>query len=114
LKGNKTNPAVTVWPAMAMSFKLLDHRRTSKYLDALASHRLLSDWGARMLDWDHELYDPMQYNMGTVWGFVTGFASWALYNYGRAHAGYDALWANARSTFYDALGRNPELQSGAF
>jgi glycogen debranching enzyme len=114
LEDGATNPAVTVWPATAMSFELLDRQRAQNYMDALASHRLLSDWGARMLDWDHELYHPMQYNMGTVWGFVTGFAGWALYNYGRPHAGYDALWANARSTFYDALGRNPELQSGAF
>jgi glycogen debranching enzyme len=114
LEGGKTNPAVTVWPTVAASFKLLDREHAQNYMDALASHRLLSDWGARMLDWDNELYDPMQYNMGTVWGFVTGFAGWALYNYGRPLAGYDALWANARSTFYDALGRNPELQSGAF
>ncbi len=114
LEDGRTNPAVTVWPATAMSFGLLDRERAQDYANALASHRLLSDWGARMLDWDHELYHPMQYNMGTVWGFVTGFAGWALYNYGRPHAGYDALWANARSTFYDALGRNPELQSGAF
>jgi len=114
LEDGATNPAVTVWPATAMSFGLLDRQRAQNYMDALASHRLLSDWGARMLDWDHELYDPMQYNMGTVWGFVTGFAGWALYNYGRSLAGYDALWANARSTFYHALGRNPELQSGAF
>jgi hypothetical protein len=56
----------------------------------------------------------MQYNMGTVWGFVTGFASWAMFNYDRPHGGFAALWANTRSTFYDALGRNPELQSGAY
>jgi glycogen debranching enzyme len=114
LKGGRTNPAVTVWPATAMSFSLLERNRVGKTLDALASHRLLTDWGARMLASDHPLYDPLQYNMGTVWGFVTGFAGWALYNYGRPYAGFAALWANARSTFYDALGRNPELQSGAF
>jgi hypothetical protein len=114
LEGGKTNSALTVWPATAMSFKLLDGSRAVKNLDALASHRLLADWGARMLDSDHELYGPLQYNMGTVWGFVTGFASWALFNYDRPHAGFAALWANARSTFQFALGRNPELMSGAF
>ncbi len=114
LEGGRTNPAVTVWPATAMSFGLLDHQRAQNFLDALASRRLLSDWGARMLDSEHELFDPLQYNMGTVWGFVTGFASWALYEYGRVHAGYAALWANARSTFRYARGRNPELMSGAF
>ncbi len=114
LEGGETNPALTVWPATAMSFGLLDHTHAQKNLDALASHRILADWGARMLDSDHELYDPLQYNMGTVWGFVTGFASWALFNYDRPHAGYAALFANARSTFQFALGRNPELMSGAF
>ncbi|HSG82434.1 MAG TPA: hypothetical protein VLC48_09295, partial [Gemmatimonadota bacterium] len=34
--------------------------------------------------------------------------------YDRPHGGFAALWANTRSTFYDALGRNPELQSGAY
>ena len=114
LESETANPALTVWPATAMSFGLLDGERATKNLDALASHRLLSDWGARMLDSDHELYGPLEYNMGTVWGFVTGFASWALYNYDRPHAGYAALYANARSTFQFALGRNPELMSGAF
>ncbi len=114
LEGGRTNAAVTVWPATAMSFNLLDQERAQNYADALASNRMLSDWGARMLDSDHELYGPMQYNMGTVWGFVTGFASWALFNYGHSHAGFAALWANARSTFQYALGRNPELMSGAF
>ena len=114
LEGGKTNPAVTVWPATAMSFNLLERERAAENLDALASHRLSTEWGARMLSSDNPLYDPLQYNMGTVWGFVTGFAGWALYNYGRPHGGFAALWANAQSTFYDALGRNPELQSGAF
>ncbi|KPK61926.1 MAG: hypothetical protein AMS21_08555 [Gemmatimonas sp. SG8_38_2] len=114
LEGETTNPALTVWPATAMSFALLDGGRAARNLDALASHRLLADWGARMLDSDHELFGPLEYNMGTVWGFVTGFASWALYNYDRPHAGYAALYANARSTFQFALGRNPELMSGAF
>jgi len=114
LEGGRTNPAVTVWPAIALSFTLLDRERAGKNVDALASHRLATDWGAFMLARDHPLYDPLPYNMGAVWPFVTGFASWALYNYGRPHAGYAALWANAQSTFFDALGRNPELMSGAY
>jgi glycogen debranching enzyme len=114
LEGGKTNPAITVWPAIALSFDLLDQERAGKNLDALASHRLASDWGTFMLARDHPLYDPLHYNMGAVWPFVTGFASWALYNYGRPHAGFAALWANAQSTFFDALGRNPELMSGAY
>jgi glycogen debranching enzyme len=114
LEGGRTNPAITVWPATAMSFKLLSREHAQRNLDALASHRLSTEWGSRMLDSESPLYDPLQYNMGTVWGFVTGFASWALYNYDRPHGGFAGLWANAQSTFSDALGRNPELRSGAY
>ncbi|NIR42744.1 MAG: hypothetical protein GWN99_02615 [Gemmatimonadetes bacterium] len=114
LQGGHTNPAMTVWPATAGSFGLLEPRHARRNLDAFASHRMATDWGTRILSSEHELYDPLHYNNGAVWGFVTGFAGWALFNYDRPHAGFAALWANARSTFYDALGRNPELQSGAF
>jgi glycogen debranching enzyme len=114
LEGGRTNPAVTVWPAIALSFNLLNREHAGKNLDALASHSLSSDWGTFMLAREHRLYDPLHYNMGAVWPFVTGFASWALYNYGRPHTGFAALWANAQSTFFDALGRNPELMSGAY
>lgn len=114
LKGGRTNPAVTVWPATAMAFSLLDNHRVTRTLDALASHRLSTEWGSRMLDAENPLYDPLGYNMGAVWPFVTGFVGWAAYNYHRPFTGFAALWANARSTFDEARGRNPELMSGAF
>jgi glycogen debranching enzyme len=117
LEGGRTNPAATVWPAIPLAFGLLDGARAGRdagALDLLASPRLLSDWGARMLDADHPLYDPLQYNMGTVWGFVTGFSGWALFRHDRPHAGFAALWSSARSTFHNALGRHPELLSGAY
>lgn len=114
LEGGRTNPAVTAWPAVAGAFKLLDPEHAGATLDALASPALMTDWGVRLLSSDHPLYDPLHYNNGAVWPFMTGFASWALFNYGRDEAGYRALKANAESTFFGALGRNPELLSGAY
>jgi glycogen debranching enzyme len=114
LEGGKTNPAITAWPAVAGAFELLDPEHAGPTLDALASPALMTDWGVRLLSSDHPLYDPLHYNNGAVWPFMTGFASWALFNYGREQAGYRALKANAESTFFGALGRNPELLSGAY
>lgn len=114
LKGGTTNPAVTAWPAVAAAFELLDPELAGPTLDALSSPNLLTDWGVRLLSSDHPLYDPLHYNNGAVWPFMTGFAAWGLYNYGRDQAGYRALRANAENTFFGALGRNPELFSGAF
>ncbi len=114
LEGGKTNPAITAWPAVAGAFELLDPEHAGPTLDALASPELMTDWGVRLLSSDHPLYDPLHYNNGAVWPFMTGFTSWALFNYGREEAGYRALKANAESTFFGALGRNPELMSGAY
>jgi glycogen debranching enzyme len=114
LEGGKTNPAITAWPAVAGAFQLLDPDRAGPTLDALASPALMTDWGVRLLSSDHPQYDPLHYNNGAVWPFMTGFTSWALFNYGREEAAYRALRANAESTFFGALGRNPELMSGAY
>ena len=67
-----------------------------------------------MLSTESELYDPLQYNMGTVWPFVTGFASWAQYRYRRPWAGYHMMDAVKQMTFDWSLGRHGELFSGDF
>jgi hypothetical protein len=41
LEGGRTNDALTIWPATALSFGLLDGDRAQGNLDALASHQLL-------------------------------------------------------------------------
>lgn len=110
----RTNDALTVWPATAMSFGLLDAARSDRMLSEIGSPKITADWGARMLSSEHPLYESQHYNNGTVWGFVTGFAALAHYRYHRAWAGYDLIRDVARTSFDFARGRNPELMSGAF
>jgi glycogen debranching enzyme len=110
----RTNDALTMWPATAMAFGLLDPVRSGRMLAELGSSRITADWGTRMLAWDHPLYESQHYNNGTVWGFVTGFVALAHYRYHRAWAGYDLIRDVARTSFDFARGRNPELMSGAF
>jgi glycogen debranching enzyme len=114
LRSGKTNDTLTVWPATAAAFSLLDRERAGRTLAQLASHRLTADWGTRMLTTESLLYDPIHYNMGGVWPFVTGFLAWGHYNYGRPWAGYPLVDALARMTFDFARGRHPELLSGAY
>lgn len=110
----RTNDALTVWPATAMTFGLLDASRADRMLTRIASPVITTDWGTRMLSSEHPLYDPLHYNNGTVWPFVTGFAALAHYRYHRADDGLRLVRAVAGTTFDFALGRNPELMSGAF
>jgi hypothetical protein len=72
----------------------------------------MTDWGARPLGSASTLFDPLHYNNGAVWPFVTGFVSLGQYKYHNAAAGWFALQAIARTGFDQALGRNPELFSG--
>ena len=114
LAGGGTNDNLTVWPAAAAAFGLLDDERARSTLALMAGDRVSSDWGAHMLSTESDLYDPLQYNMGTVWPFVTGFASWAQYRYRRPWAGFHLMDAVKQMTFDWSLGRHGELFSGTF
>ena len=104
----------TVLPAVPMWWKTLDDANAQKEIDHLASAKISTDWGARIIANDSQLYDPLSYHYGSVWGLFTGWQSVAAYNYGRPHVGYQALTANANLTYANALGYVTELLSGDF
>jgi Mannosylglycerate hydrolase MGH1-like glycoside hydrolase domain len=114
LRSGRTNDTLTVWPATAAAFGLLDPDHARRTLTALSGHALTTDWGARMLTTTSPLYDPTHYNMGAVWPFVTGFLALGHYQYGRPWAGYPLVDALSQMAFDWARGRHPELLSGAF
>ncbi|MCH6553686.1 MAG: hypothetical protein IH793_05960, partial [Acidobacteria bacterium] len=114
LQSGGTNDNLTVWPATAAAFGLLDPERAALTLRKLAADSISSDWGARMLSTGSPLYDPVHYNMGAVWPFVTGFVSWGQYNYRRPWSGYPLIDALKQMMFDWARGRHPELLSGRY
>lgn len=106
------NDEVTAWPAVPIVFGLLDRHRAASMLDVLASSQLSTDWGVRMLTNRSTAYEPLSYNNGAVWPFLTGYSAWAEYRSHRPLSGYMHLMDMVRLTFIDALGYNPELLSG--
>ena len=112
LQDGTVNANVTAWAATAMAFGVLDTVRGADMAAKLASSNITTDWGARPLSAASTLFDPLHYNNGAVWPFVTGFVSLAEYRYHNASAGLFALHAIARTGFDHALGRNPEVMSG--
>ena len=104
----------TVLPAVPMWWKTLDDANAQKEIDHLGSAKISTDWGARIIANDSQLYDPLSYHYGSVWGLFTGWQSVAAYNYGRPHVGYQALMANSLLTYSNALGYVTELLSGDF
>jgi len=112
LQDGSVNPALTAWPAAAMAFDAFEPTRGARMAAHLASSSIMTDWGARPLESGNALFDPLHYNNGAVWPFVTGFVALAQYRYHNAPAGWFALQSIARTGFDQALGRNPEVISG--
>jgi hypothetical protein len=104
----------TVLPAVPLWFKTLDDARAQSEIDHLGSAALATDWGARILSNESQLYDPLSYHAGSVWPLFTGWASMGAYAYGRPHVGFQALSANALLTRQGAEGSVTELLSGDF
>ncbi|HEV2802398.1 MAG TPA: GH116 family glycosyl hydrolase [Pyrinomonadaceae bacterium] len=104
----------TVLPAVPLWFKTLLDERAQVELDRLGAGALATDWGARLLSSESQLYDPLSYHSGSVWPLFTGWASMAAYRYGRPHIGFQALAANALLTRHGAEGYVTELLSGDF
>jgi len=113
-RDGSTNGTLTVWPATAGSFGLFSKERADRTFTKLATDSLSSDWGARLLSTGSEMYDPMHYNNGAVWPFMTGFLSWAQYRYSRPWAGFPLVNALKQITYDWARGRHVELLSGDF
>ena len=112
LQDGTVNTNLTAWSATAMAFGVLDTARGADMAAKLASSSITTDWGARPLSANSALFDPLHYNNGAVWPFVTGFVSLAEYRYHNAAAGLLTLRAVARTGFDHSLGRNPEVISG--
>ncbi len=104
----------TAWAAFPIVFGLLEGEAAENTLDVVASARITTDWGTRMLSEDNPFYDPVGYNNGAVWPFLTGYVAMAEYAAGRRYAGYQHLQQAAGNTWIDALGRHPEVMSGDY
>jgi glycogen debranching enzyme len=112
LEHGKVNENLTAWPATAMSFDVFDAARGAEMAARLAGAEIMTDWGARPLSARSNLFDPLHYNNGAVWPFVTGWVALAQYRYHNPAAGRFALDAIAHTGFDEARGRNPEVISG--
>jgi hypothetical protein len=113
-KGGQQNTDVTAWTAVPMMFGQLDAARAKETLMTMSSSQLSTDWGTRMLSNRSPAYDPVAYNNGGVWPFLTGFVATAEYEYRHPHAGYTHLRQLVNLTFDHALGSHHEILSGDY
>jgi glycogen debranching enzyme len=114
MKDGQGQAEQTVWPAFGVWRGVFDagHASVAGMLDQLAGFGLGTDWGARMLSKESALYEPLSYNNGASWPFLTGWAALALFKGGRTDAAWQYLDALADLTFLEGRGYVPELFSG--
>jgi len=114
MKDGKGHAEQTVWPAFGIWRGVFDTNRPAVegMLDELARAGIGADWGARMLSRESKLYEPLGYNTGAAWPFLTGFAGLAEYVARRGPVGWQYLDGTADLTFLEARGYIPELLSG--
>jgi hypothetical protein len=108
------NPEQTAWPSVGLTFNLFDHGRVEGTLRSLASNEISADWGTRMLANTSRAYDPIAYNNGGVWPFLTGFVAMGEYEYHHSISAFHHLIATARLVEADALGFCSEIWSGDY
>jgi len=104
---------LTPWVAVPMMWGLTDPDRSRRMLEKIHSAEMTTDWGVRNLSPKSELYEPLNYNYGTVWPFITGLMATAEFKQNFGLQGYHFLMANAAHVFDNAAGHVTELFSGS-
>ncbi len=102
----------TPWSAVPIVWGLTEEEKAARSLRRLAAADLTSDWGVRMLSNKSPYYEPLNYNYGAAWPFLTGWVAAAMYERNFILQGYGLLQSAVRHTFDNGLGYITELFSG--
>jgi glycogen debranching enzyme len=103
---------LTPWCAVPLMWGIGRPERANWTLEKMNSSDLTTPWGVRILDRQSPLYEPLNYNYGAVWPFLTGYVASALFQHGQGLQGYGLVLANAKHLFDNSLGCATELYSG--
>ncbi|HVN07196.1 MAG TPA: hypothetical protein VMT86_22410 [Bryobacteraceae bacterium] len=104
--------ALSSWQAIAVDYGGLPQDKAMRAAAAFNNPELSTDWGTRLFATDSPFYDPLSYNDGSVWPFVTGFVTLAEFHHHRAMAALQHLYGVAALTGWLEPGDIPEYLSG--
>lgn len=101
-----------IYSSTPIAFNLFDKKRSELTIRNFNESDLTTDWGARNLTSNSSLYDPSNYNYGTVWSFNSFFIGTAQFNTHFNIQGYKTIYNTAQNIFNFGLGVMPEVFSG--
>ena len=103
---------VSPWSSVGLMWELGDPARSVLTMEKLNSAELATDWGTRSIAISSEYFEPLNYNYGAVWPFLTSWVGTAQYRHHLPFQGYTSLMASVNHTFDNALGYVTEVFSG--
>ncbi len=112
LEGGETFDEPSVYVALPLSRDLGQDARVARSAVALNRPELMADWGGRMFATSSEVYDPDDYNSGSVFPYLTAFAVLALYRQGFPDAAWPVLRSQVGLDGMGGLGYLPEFLAG--
>jgi len=108
----RTVRQISPWCAVGLMWNLGEEDRSLRSLETICSAVLTTDWGVRSISTQSPYFQPLNYNYGAVWPFLTGWVTAALYRHHMSLPAAALLRATAGLTFENALGCIPEVFSG--
>lgn len=108
----ETVKEISPWNALGMMWDLGMEERSQRTLERLCASDLTTDWGIRSISNRSKYFEPLNYNYGAVWPFLTSWVTTALYTHHMPQQGYSFLMSTANHTFDRALGCITEVFSG--
>ncbi|MCS7044674.1 MAG: hypothetical protein NZR01_17950 [Bryobacteraceae bacterium] len=112
LRDGSRYEANSAWQAMLVAEGGVEENLARRAAAALAAPQLLTPWGARLFATDSPFYNPVSYNDGSVWPFVTAQVMLALFRHGLEAAAYAVLDGLRQAHGLGGAGFLPEYFSG--
>ncbi len=110
--GGERVKEISPWSAVGLMWDLGTPEHSRACLERISSAELTTDWGVRSISIESEYFQPLNYNYGAVWPFLTGWVTTALYKHHMPLNAYPLLKATAGHTFQHGLGCIAEVFSG--
>ena len=103
---------ISPWSGLGLMWNLGKPQASLAALMRLCRADLTTDWGMRSISRKSQYFQPLNYNYGAVWPFITSWITAALFKHHLPQQGYALLTATTGHTFDHALGGIPEVFSG--
>lgn len=104
---------ISPWNAVGLCWNFGTPEKSALSLQKLNSSELTTDWGIRSISNRSHHFQPLNYNYGAVWPFITSWVNTALYTHHMPLQGFSLLKATSEHTFKRALGSITEVISGS-